>query len=342
MFSIRPSFVLDIYLFLSIIFDVARARTLWLIGLDRTIPIIFTSSIALKAVMILLESTEKRTILKPHYKGYPLEATSGVFSRSIFWWLSSLFLQGYRKVLYLGDLFPLDRELYSESLYERLQFAWANGMYLRDASRENAGVLRPNLVGDKKPDGKLFNTTLGVLKWHLLAAAFPRLCFLGFSFAQPFLINRAILFASSPDTPENRNVGYGLIGAYVLVYVGLAVRLKRYIVQMNLLIDEFKISNVQYEYRMYRAATLMRGCLIPCIYNKTLVLETSEVNPAAALTLISTDIETIKDGIVQLHEIWASPIEIALAIYLLKRQLGAASSVPAAFAISTILLCLYT
>lgn len=87
---------------------------------------------------------------------------------------------------------------------------------------------------------------------------------------------------------------------------------------------------------MYRAATLMRGCLIPCIYNKTLVLETSEVNPAAALTLISTDIETIKDGIVQIHEIWASPIEIALALYLLKRQLGAASSVPAAFAISTI------
>lgn len=89
----------------------------------------------------------------------------------------------------------------------------------------NAGVLTPNPVGDKKPDGGLFNTTLGVLKWHLLAAAFPRLCFLGFSFAQPFLINRAILFASSPDAPENRNVGYGLIGAYVLVYVGLAVRL---------------------------------------------------------------------------------------------------------------------
>lgn len=136
MFSIRPSFVLDIYLFLSIIFDVARARTLWLIGLDRTIPVIFTCSIALKSVMILLESTEKRTILKLQYKQYPLEATSGVFSRSIFWWLSSLFIQGYRNVLFLGDLFQLDRELYSESLYERLQFAWANGMYLRDVFGE--------------------------------------------------------------------------------------------------------------------------------------------------------------------------------------------------------------
>ena len=80
-------------------------------------------------------------------------------------------------------------------------------------------------VTDTKPDGTLFSTTLRVLKRPLLAAAFPRLCLIGFSFAQPFLIHRAILFSSSPDTPGNRNVGYGLIGAYVLVYIGIAVSL---------------------------------------------------------------------------------------------------------------------
>lgn len=87
---------------------------------------------------------------------------------------------------------------------------------------------------------------------------------------------------------------------------------------------------------MYRAVTLMRGGLVPCIYKKTLTLETSEVNLAASLTLMSTDIETINDGVVQLHEIWASAIEIAVAIYLLKRQLGAAGGVPAAFALGKI------
>ncbi len=79
---------------------------------------------------------------------------------------------------------------------------------------------------DKKPNGALFKTTLGVQKWPLLAAIFPRLCLIGFSFAQPFLINRAILFANSPDTLENRNVGYGLVGAYFLVYIGIAVSFK--------------------------------------------------------------------------------------------------------------------
>ena len=223
-FSVRPSFILDIYLFLSIIFDVARARTLWLIGLDHSIPILFTVSIALKSIMIILESAEKRPILTPQYKQYPLEATSGVFSRSVFWWLSSLFLQGYRNVLVLGDLFPLDRELYSESLYGRLHLAWTNRLYLK-LPKHNVDT-NIDVVAEKKPDGTLFNTTLGAMKWPLLAAAFPRLCLVGFSFAQPFLINRAILFASSPDTLENRNVGYGLIGAYVLVYTGIAVSFK--------------------------------------------------------------------------------------------------------------------
>ena len=175
------------------------------------------------------------------------------------------------------------------------------------------------------------------MKLPLLAAAFPRLCLIGFSYAQPFLINRAILFASSPDTLENKNVGYGLIGAYVLVYTGIAVSSKLSIVRTNLADRCFKISNAQYEYRMYRAATMMRGGLIPCIYKQTMCLEISEVNPAASLTLVSTDIETIKDGIVHLHELWASPIEVAIAIYLLKRQLGAASGVPAGFAIGTVL-----
>jgi len=58
---------------------------------------------------------------------------------------------------------------------------------------------------------------------------------------------------------------------------------------------------------------MMRGSIVPCIYRKTLLLDSSSVNPAAALTLISTDIETISQGIVQLHEVWAALVEISLA-----------------------------
>ena len=60
-------------------------------------------------------------------------------------------------------------------------------------------------------------------KWTILAASLPRLAYTGFTFAQPFLIDRVLSFTSS--SPENRsaNVAYGLIGAYAIVYIGAAV-----------------------------------------------------------------------------------------------------------------------
>lgn len=67
--------------------------------------------------------------------------------------------------------------------------------------------------------------TLGALKWPLLSIVFPRACLIGFTFCQPFLINRAITLAMEPVTEHTTNMGYGLIAAYVIVYVGIAVSL---------------------------------------------------------------------------------------------------------------------
>jgi hypothetical protein len=61
------------------------------------------------------------------------------------------------------------------------------------------------------------------LKWPVLAVVPPRLMLIGFNFCQPFLINRAVTFSQDPATPQTTNIGYGLIGAYVLVFVGIAV-----------------------------------------------------------------------------------------------------------------------
>lgn len=79
---------------------------------------------------------------------------------------------------------------------------------------------------------------------------------------------------------------------------------------------------------MYRAATMARGALVPIIHDKTLALALSDANDAAALTLISTDIETITNGIVSLHELWATVVEIGIAVWLLERQLGVACVIP--------------
>jgi ATP-binding cassette subfamily C (CFTR/MRP) protein 1 len=51
----------------------------------------------------------------------------------------------------------------------------------------------------------------------------PRLCVIGFTYCQPFLIKKTVLLAGTPQVMPYSNWGYGVIGAYLLVYVGLSV-----------------------------------------------------------------------------------------------------------------------
>lgn len=125
--AVRPSLIFNVYLLFSLLFDIARARTLWLIRYDRAITAVFTTGVATKAIMLLLEALEKRGILRPEYRDYPPEATAGPFSRSFFWWLNELFMMGYRKLLFLDDLFSLDKHLASDHLQHLFQSAWGKG-----------------------------------------------------------------------------------------------------------------------------------------------------------------------------------------------------------------------
>jgi hypothetical protein len=51
----------------------------------------------------------------------------------------------------------------------------------------------------------------------------PRLFLVAFSIAQPFLIQDAIDFVENGNEPDRH--GYGLIGAFGITYLGIAVRL---------------------------------------------------------------------------------------------------------------------
>jgi ATP-binding cassette, subfamily C (CFTR/MRP), member 1 len=84
---------------------------------------------ALKAILLVVEMVEKRNFLQPLYQFYPPEATSGIYNRWFFCWLNSLFMKGFRQLLFLGDLYQLDKHLTGSYLHQRFQQAWKNGMY---------------------------------------------------------------------------------------------------------------------------------------------------------------------------------------------------------------------
>ena len=72
------------------------------------------------------------------------------------------------------------------------------------------------------------------------------------------------------------------------------------------------------------------------IYAKTIELSTTALNESAAVTLMSTDVQSICDALAQLHEVWASIIEIALGIWLLTREIGLALLGPLGVTIASV------
>jgi ATP-binding cassette subfamily C (CFTR/MRP) protein 1 len=86
--STRPSTIINAYLLLTLPFDVARARTLWLGRATRPVAAAFTGTLGVKLIIIIAEAVEKRSILLDRYRSASPEATSGIYSRSFFWWLN--------------------------------------------------------------------------------------------------------------------------------------------------------------------------------------------------------------------------------------------------------------
>lgn len=60
------------------------------------------------------------------------------------------------------------------------------------------------------------------VRWHIVYPILPRICQIGFTFAQPLMLSRVVEYVAHKDI-ESPNIGYGLIGAYAIVYTGIAV-----------------------------------------------------------------------------------------------------------------------
>jgi hypothetical protein len=117
-YSIRPSAIINTYLLLARPFDATRVRTLWLCGATRSIPAVFTSTLGVKIMTPITETTENRGILLDRYQNSSPEITSGIYSRLFFWWLNKLITTSYRRVIQSEDLYPIDKEMKSAFLHD--------------------------------------------------------------------------------------------------------------------------------------------------------------------------------------------------------------------------------
>ncbi|KAL3301816.1 ABC transporter [Colletotrichum asianum] len=296
--SIRPSTIICVYLVFSLAFDAVQCRTLWLLPGLQKLAAVFTASLTVKLAMFMLEVQGKRRFLIAALRNLSPDTTSGIIGRGFFWWLNGLMTRGFKATLSPAALYDIDEGLKSEELLQRLLQQW-------DQRKEK---------GKYALVKALFSST----KKACIATAFPRLFLIGFKFAQPFLINRIITYVDGDKGSDPKSVAYGLITATAMIYLGTA------------------IVNGSYQHKLYRFITMVRGSLASFVLSKNLDANAAAAeDSSAALTLVSADVRNICRSFETLHEVWANPVEIGIAIWLLQRQLGLGSVGPAI----TIIVC---
>lgn len=131
--SVKPSSLITLYLLISIVLDLPQTRTLWLRSANASIAGVFTATLALKAIALLVEARNKRSLLRAPYNLYPPETLSGFIARSFVWWINPLFLLGYRTVLGLEQLFDIDGRISSEALHSNFRSHWSRSTYANAA-----------------------------------------------------------------------------------------------------------------------------------------------------------------------------------------------------------------
>lgn len=293
--SPRPSSLITVYLLLSSVFDAVQTRTIWLVDSNISLAAILTTSLAIKICLLVLESVEKGKYLTSKWRERSPEETSGILNQSLLLWLRRILSQGSKQIIAMKDLYVLDKGLKSSPLSEVFWKEWS-----ADPTTRTARSVLPVLLKS--------------LKWQFLAPVLPRLAQTGFTICQPFLLVKLLGYLQAKPSTAAEAQGYGLIGAYGLVYFGIA------------------ISTCFYWRLTHRCLVQIRGCLVAAIYKKTMEIDSARYNMAAPVSLMGTDIERIIQGLKDFHELWANTIQVALSIWLLYREMGAACVAPAVVA----------
>ncbi|KAI1080070.1 ABC transporter [Whalleya microplaca] len=294
--SLRPCTLISLYLSVLVILDLARVRTLWLTGSTKGEAAAMTVTLILTVAALLLESAEKRSSITEEKRFGAPEEYSGFWTRTAFTWLVTTFRAGYSKVIVQDDLPILDTRLQSSVLRKSLVSTWAK--YDRRA--------RYNLLK------ACFHANL----FSFLSGIPPRLCKTVFYFTQPLLINTTVSYVA--DASADISFGRALVGAWALVFLGIAC------------------STALFSYQTTRFITRVKGGLIGLIYQETMKARTVDLRETTAIALMGTDVERIGQNFQSIHEIWASVIEIGVAIWLLEQQVFLACLAPVAVIVISI------
>ncbi|KAH8198292.1 hypothetical protein TruAng_007542 [Truncatella angustata] len=253
--SIRPSDLLVLYFSASSLLSVPGLRSYWLAQSSTILRSLTTVTWLMTTLAVFLESAQKTDLVRPVEKGASKEQLVGLWSRGFFSWALPFLRHGYSSILTLAQVPRVDHELREDVTWNKLQSYWHSV---------------------KKGNYRLLRATFWSHLWLFVSAVPPRLALSAFVFCQPFLISSSVSYLATEA--QNRADEYfapSLIGAFVLVYLGIAVSRALYWRQTN------------------RTIVSIRSCLIAMVYRHATGLRAASLKNTAIVTLMGTDVHRI-------------------------------------------------
>lgn len=287
--AIRTSSLLTVYLFLGLLIDTTKSRSFFLRPGSGTLGALAVVSGCLRLALLILEGKSGRDLqISIGVRDSPEpESTSSFLNRLLFLFLAPMVAASFSQELQSDHLTKLGLDFSSHRLHQLLKKHW------KPLSRETSR-------------GSLMFACLKAWQYQILQIFILRLVSSGFSFAQPFLIQRIIEIVN----PQMREVEVRESDRSLLV-------LSTFIVFAGATLSKTMAADLGNHF-----LTQVRGGLITNIFDKTHCLTEQEAKKSAVITLMSTDIDSILSGLSHCIEIPITIAEILLAIYLLSFFIG--------------------
>lgn len=86
-----------------------------------------------------------------------------------------------------------------------------------------------------------------------------------------------------------------------------------------------QVSKGYSEHLTYRVVTFVRGILVTAVFNKTLNISQDQLDNSAAVTLMSTDLNSVESLFTFFIKICVGFVDLGIGLYILSIFLGAAA-----------------
>lgn len=309
-FSPRPSDTLIVYLSFR---AVAEAWFLAVLGISlraQSSPWLICRTLTM-LLSLITEALSKEHVLRDAYKGLAPEEKSSIWSRVTLSWMIP-FLLRTSDDLTATSLPVMPSRLESGAMCRKLLVEWD-----KEVTRNSKGqfVLITALIKSYLPD--------------LLSVIPARLFLIVFRYAQPILIGSLIRMIQRRG-PENFSsiTSCLVLSVAAFIYLGQAVSIPH-----NRSLDDTadrcsKIAGAVYYQKLNRLRVMARAALVGLIYNRTLDAQFSIHKDYKAVTLMSTDVDSVATVGEMVHEIWAQLLEVVIGMSMLSNQVGWFSTIP--------------